>query len=192
MKKIVSLLVFLSILIPSTSINAQEIPTDETNQEAFVIPVPQDEIDREEQQQLKQQNSKGRTPLYEYKNELAGTQIAKKVKIGYAEGQPVKGTIFHSPGSFYWSDGGSKVTVTITVAYGAYSLGVTPGTVNGTGVVVKSPYTGQAVKLLIHKDIEVKKYKQYRKAVMGSGPWEYVGDVYTKVPVLNHFTVVKV
>ncbi|MGG2028360.1 hypothetical protein AB1282_21900 [Gottfriedia sp. S16(2024)] len=192
MKKIVSLLVFLSILISSTSINAQEIPTDETSQEAFVIPVPQEEIDREEQLQLKQQNNKARTPLYEYKNELAGTQTAKKVKIGYAAGQPPKGTIFHSPGSFYWSEGGSKVTVTITVAYGAYSLGVTPGTISGTGVVVKSPYKGQAVKLLIHKDIEVKKYKQYRKAVMGSGTWEYVGDVYTKVPVLNHYTVVKV
>ncbi|KQL33984.1 hypothetical protein AN960_20310 [Bacillus sp. FJAT-25509] len=192
MKKIVSLLVFLSILISSTSINAQEIPTDETSQEAFVIPVPQEEIDREEQLQLKQQNNKARTPLYEYKNELAGTQTAKKVKIGYAAGQPPKGTIFHSPGSFYWSEGGSKVTVTITVAYGAYSLGVTPGTISGTGVVVKSPYKGQAVKLLIHKDIKVKKYKQYRKAVMGSGTWEYVGDVYTKVPVLNHYTVVKV
>lgn len=192
MKKIASLLVFLNILISSTSINAQEIPTEETSQVAFVTPVPQEEIDREEQQQLEQQNSKGRTPLYEYKTELVGTQIAKKVKIGYAEGQPPKGTIFHSPGSFYWSNSGSKVTVTISVAYGAYSIGVTPGSISGTGVVVTSPYRGQAVKLLIHKDIEVKKYKQYRKTVMGSGKWEYVGDVYTKVPVLNHYTVVKV
>ncbi|PFH82955.1 hypothetical protein [Bacillus sp. AFS088145] len=77
MKKIVSILVFFSILISVTSINAQEIPTDETNQEAFVIPVHQEEIDREEQQQLEQQKSKGRTPLYEYKTQLVGTQIAK-------------------------------------------------------------------------------------------------------------------
>ncbi|WP_088071619.1 hypothetical protein [Gottfriedia luciferensis] len=86
--------------------------------------------------------------------------MATKVKIGYAEGQPPNGTIFDAKGGgFYWSDSGSKVTVTISVAYGAFSLGVTQGNINGTRVIVESPYVRQAVKLLIHKDIEVKKYK---------------------------------
>lgn len=191
MKKILTLLAIFSVFTFSTSINAEEISTDE--QTVQIIDIPQEEINRTEQIQLQLQRPQSRTEMYDYKTELVGTDTAVKVKIGYAENQPINGTVFNSSGGFYWSEGGTATTVSFTVAYGGFSLGVTPGKSGSTGTFITSPYSGTPVKLLIHKDIEVKKYKQYREPNMGTtAPWEYIGDVYTKVPTKNYLTVVKV
>jgi hypothetical protein len=194
MNKVLALLVFFSIYIYSTSINAQEnssaLQINQTEQTEIIVDIPQEEINRTEQELL-ENLTKQRSPLYEYKTEKVGTQTDEKVKIGYAENQPVNGTVFKSKGGFYWSNSGSNVTV--SVAYGSFSVGITPGKTGSAGYYIESPYINQACKLMIHKDIQVTKYKQYRRVVMGNGAeWEYIGNVYTKIPSKNYISVVKV
>ena len=93
-----------------------------------------------------------------------------------------------------WVNSGSNTTVSVSVSYGIFSIGVTPGKISKTtGQYIASPYIKKPCKLLIHKDIKVTKYKQYRKSTMGTGSkWVFTGYVYTKIPTVNYLSVVKV
>ncbi|WP_349948564.1 hypothetical protein ABFV83_09100 [Lacrimispora sp. BS-2] len=104
--------------------------------------------------------NKMRSPSYGYKLEKVGTNVAKKVKIGYAANQPANGTVFSSTGGFYWSDGGYETSVSFSVGYGVFSMSVSPGKTGASGKWVTSPYLNTPVKLLISKNITVTKYNK--------------------------------
>ncbi len=197
MKKMVMgflvLLLSISSLFQSVVSYASESATSEV--EEVIIERSQEEIYKEEQAAIRLLTTSGleRTPIYEYKIEQVGApQIARKVQIGFADNQPIGGTVFASPEGFYWTESGSTGSVTFAVGYGMFSLGVTPGKVGGTGSYIQSPYVNLPCKLMVHKDIQVTKYKEYRKYVMGDGSWEYIGDIYTKIPTVTYLSVVRV
>ena len=167
----------------------------DTKNHEVIIKIPQEVIDKAErdfEDQLMMNLNKMRSPSYEYRLDKVGTNVAKKVKIGYAANQPANGTVFSSTGGFYWSDGGNEVSVSFSIGYGVFSMSVSPGKTGTSGEWITSPYLNTPVKLLISKDITVTKYAKYRKPIAGNGGWQYVGDEYLKVPTMNYLDVVKV
>lgn len=172
-----------------------ETTSVDTSSHEVKIKIPQEVIEKAEQDakdQIMMNLNRKRSPEYEYRLEKVGTEVAKKVKIGYAANQPANGTVFSSPGGFYWSDGGSEVSVSFSIGYGVFSISVSPGKTGTSGDWIETPYLNTPVKLLISKDITVTKYNKYRKPIAGSGGWQYVGDEYLKVPTMNYLDVVKV
>jgi len=107
----------------------------------------------------------------EYKRELVETKNFTKKYIGVAGNQPSNGTVFMSPGGFYWSDGGSTVSVSFALTTGAISLGISVGKTGSSGQYIDAP-VNTACKLHIYKDITVNKYAVYKKTV-GSSTWVF-------------------
>lgn len=114
----------------------------------------------------------------EYKKELVETKSFTKKYIGVAAGQPSNGTVFSSPGGFYWSDGGNNVDVSFAMTAGVVSLGISAGKTGTTGQYISSPYVNRACKLHIYKDVTVYKHAIYKRISSGSA-WTLDSYVYT-------------
>jgi len=130
-------------------------------------------------------------PLYYTDCRNMGTQTAVRVRIGEAANQPLHGTVFSPPGGgFYWSDGGHEVSVSFTVAWGPFSLSVSPGGTGSSGQIQKSPYTNHACKLIIYKDIQVTRYDFYRKPhSQPNDSWTFFKTLYSQHPVKTYLVV---
>lgn len=119
----------------------------------------------------------------EYKRDRIGSETDYDVYAGPANGQPVNGTIFTSPGGFHWSDGGlfNSVTVSFGVSFGRFSTSVSVGSVGGTtGKLISAP-TGVRCKLYVYRDITCTRYANYERMRGSTGPWTFTGydDVIT-------------
>lgn len=193
MKKMIVLALIITLFTQS-SVFAQGLSMEESI-EGLRLEVPKEEIEIMEQEAMNSYMNKYnmlKSPAYEYKTELQGSNIAKKVRIGYAGNQPANGTYFSSPGGFYWTDGGYEIDVSVSVSYGIFSVSIARGSAGSSGSYISSPYINKACKLLIYKDIKVSHYKIYRRPIMGPNVWEFVNDTYTQVPVANYLDVVLV
>ncbi|MGL5711991.1 MAG: hypothetical protein ACRCX2_03155 [Paraclostridium sp.] len=168
---------------------------NELNNEDVVIELSSEEIEKLEDEQIRDitsSYSEGKTDGWEYDWRPTGSAQSTKANIGYAGNQPIGGTVFNSPGGFFWQDGGSNKTVSISVGYGTFSVSVPLGKVTGSsGQYISSPWTKVPVKLHVAKDIKVQKYNVYRKPKYG-GQWQFYKVDYTKIPYRNHLSVRKV
>lgn len=121
----------------------------------------------------------------EYKRELVcPPELVEDMEIGFASGQPANGTVFASPGGFYWKDGGlfNSVDVNFSVSWGIVSASISVGSTGGTGEYISAP-TNTRCKLFIKKDIEVARYANYERMRGSTGAWTFTGyeDVVTVV-----------
>ena len=160
----------------------------------LIIDVPKVKLESIERQTMENiiENEKKLAPEYEYKYVKVGSQTKTKVKIGYAAGQKSNGTVFSSPGGFYWQDGGNNVSISVSVAYGVFSVSASPGSVQNSGKWISSPYVGKPCKLLIYKDIEISKIEVYRKRAMTSESWKLYKTEYPSKETREYLEVVKV
>lgn len=195
MKKLLSIILSLTMVFASTTIAAAKENRDTKESKEVIISIPREEIQNQEKEAIDSYLNGLIVPMtndYEYKAVLVGTQTNRKVRIGYAANQPVNGTSFASPGGFYWTDGGNEVSVSVSFAYEMLSVSVSPGQTGASGTWISSPYVNIPCKLLIYKDIQVSKYQLYRRLIMHPEyGWEYTGDTYTHTPTLNYLEVVR-
>ncbi len=195
MKKLLSIILSLTMIFASTTMAAAQENRDTKESKELIISIPREEPAKLEKEAIDSYLNRLNMPAtndYEYKAVLVGTQTNKKVRIGYAGNQPVNGTSFASPGGFYWTDGGYDVSVSVSFAYELFSVSVSAGKTGASGTWISSPYINIPCKLLIYKDIEVSKYQLYRRLIMRPElGWEYTGDSYTTRPTLNYLEVVQ-
>lgn len=125
----------------------------------------------------------------EYKRELVGEpKLFEKHPIGFASGQPANGTVFTSPGGFYWSDGGllNSVDVSLGASWGIFSISV--GSVGGTGRYIDAP-TNTRCKLFIYKDIVCEKYANYERLRGSTGEWTFTGYENVAYVITEHLEI---
>ncbi len=127
----------------------------------------------------------------EAKRELVNAKTLVKHPIGYAKGQPANGTVFSSPGGFYWSDGGfgNSVTLNLSLGWGPVSANVSVGSTGGTtGKFISSPYVNKPCKLFIYKDLSCKRYANYERLI-GTTTWKFVGYDNVVTPTREYLEV---
>lgn len=126
----------------------------------------------------------------EAKRELVNTQTLVKQPIGYAKGQPANGTVFYSPGGFYWSDGGlgTNVNLNLTVGWGVVSANVSVGSTDGTSGTYISAPLNKPCKLFIYKDLTCKRYANYERLI-GTTTWRFTGYDNVVTPTRSYLEV---
>lgn len=201
--KVLALIVslFASSCYP-VNVHASEIDSAEivADKNVIIINHTPEQIEKDKEEALKKLMDEVKSPRMDEvveKWEKVSTKTVTKKGIGYAANQKANGTVFSSPGGFYWQDGGNDVYVGISLNFGAgltsFSLAVSPGKTATTGVWISSPYVNQACKLYIYKDLEITQYKVYRKNKYApDSAYQFVGYQYTKVDTKDYLTVLKV
>lgn len=104
-------------------------------------------------EKLKNSESVSRMDEIVYDWRYVGKTKVTKKGIGYAGNQKSGGTVFTSPGGFYWQDGGYKTSVSFSSNFGydpvSTSFDVSRGSQQKTGVWISSPYVNKPCKLYI-------------------------------------------
>lgn len=162
---------------------------------SVIVNTPKEKIEQIQNEKINKiiENEQQLAPEYEYKYVKVESSTARKVRIGYASGQPSNGTVFMSPGGFWWKTGGStSVPVSVSVSFGVFSVIASPGSVQSAGTYVSSPYVNQACKLLVYKDIEISKVEVYRKRAMTTDTWTLYTTEYPSAQTRDYLEVVRV
>lgn len=128
----------------------------------------------------------------EVKRELVRTQTLVKQPIGYAKGQLSNGTVFLSPGGFYWQDGGlgNSVNLNLSVGWGVVSASVSVGSTSTggvTGYFAEAP-VNKACKLYIYKDLTCNRYANYER-LSSNSEWKFTGYDTTVIPTKIYLEV---
>lgn len=123
----------------------------------------------------------------EYKREVVETKNFTKKYIGVAGNQPSGGTVFSSPGGFYWSDGGNIVNVSFALSAGPVSIGISAGKTGSSGTYISAP-VNTACKLHVYRDVTVRKYALYKRTV-GSNTWTLDSYSYGAETTRNYLEV---
>ncbi len=112
-----------------------------------------------------------------YKEKLGST--TETIDLGAAEGQPDDGTKFDSPGgAFYWTEGGSSIDVSVSIAGKAVSIDLTPGEISDKVTQYSQNVPpNRYYKLGVKKTVKVTQYKIYRRLQGSTGAWTF--DSYT-------------
>lgn len=112
----------------------------------------------------------------EYKRTLVSSESIDETPIGFASGQPANGTIFTSPGGFFWNDGGlfNSVDISFSVSWGIVSASVSVGSTGTTGESISAP-TNTRCKLFIYKEFTVDRYANYERVRGSTGAWTFTG-----------------
>lgn len=109
---------------------------------------------------------------WDYKWVDVDSKTLTKVRIGEAGNQPSKGTVFTSPGGFFWQDGSPFVELSLGFTFGKVTVNAAKGSVGSTGDYISAP-VDVPCKLIIYKDIKVTKYAVYRKKPFTSQEWTF-------------------
>lgn len=126
----------------------------------------------------------------EGKRELVGTETYIKKPIGYAKGQPANGTVFSSPGGFFWVDGGfgNSVSLNLSLSWGIVSANISVGSTGGTSGYFISAPVNKPCKLFIYKDLTCKRYANYERLI-GTSTWRLTGYDTVVTPTRTYFEV---
>lgn len=180
------------LLTTNTKVSAKGLDSKESQE--IILELSEEEIKVYEKEQIKaitDSYNNSKADGWEYDWRPVGSEN-KKVNIGYAGAQPSGGTVFNSPGGFYWQDGGYNRTVSVGVSYGVFSVSVSAGKSSSSGRYISSPWTKVPVKLHVAKDIKVQKYSVYRRSKYAGGQWQFYKTDYTKTPYRDYLTVDRV
>lgn len=194
MKKIIlSLLSFCSIF--ALSFSPTFALTEENEDYIVIIEHSQEQIERDREKALEElKNSQPTTRMDEIISDwrYVGRQKFIEKPIGYAGNQKSGGTVFRSPGGFYWQDGGYEASVdfSLSLGYGpvSVSMNISRGSSQSTGQWISSPYVNRACKLYIHKDVEITAYAVYTKPKY-SGSWTFSRYQYVSVDTRDYLSV---
>lgn len=165
MKRIISLIVLLSLIIPTalSPVYAVHASSDQT----YII--PQEIRDANFQQQIEHQINAIQNSIstlrddryHTYYNETVETQI--KTVSGFAGQQPSGGVQFETGGSFYWKDsGGPEVNFSVTFSAPvkvidlSVGLGISAKSSDSVAYIVNVPASSGFYKLHVTKNMEVR------------------------------------
>lgn len=195
MKKIIiSVLCCCSIFALSFSSSIAMTDNDEEYY-TVIIDHSEEQIEQDREKALeKLKNSEPVTKMDEIISDwryVGRSKITRK-GIGYAGNQKPDGTVFESPGGFYWQDGGYETSVSFSLSFGygpvSMSFDISRGSKQATGEWISSPYVNKPCKLYIYKDIEVTAYAVYKKPKY-SGNWTFSGYQYVPVETRDYLSV---
>lgn len=210
-RAVISVLVMLSLVLGSFGIacagsNVTQAQTNGTTVKTYAVPAAQVEKQHQDcvNRELERLNSEKGSSLqssstdslkvvkYIYKSVAAGSETKTNVKIGWANGQPVNGYVFGSPGGqLHWQDdSGTPITISLSLAWKALSVSVSPGSTGSTGEEVPVPdaFVNRAVKLQINKDLTTYRNGYYR-AIAGTSNWTFLYYLYDTQTTRVYFNV---
>lgn len=128
---------------------------------------------------------------WDYERRLVSCENKYKVSAGYAAGQPTYGTQFpNTTSGFLWKDGGSNVTVSVSLSYGPVSISISPGSISSTGYYINVPNANVYAKLKVFRDVRICKYNVYKKLAGTSGSWYFSHVEYTTTVLGQSFAIV--
>lgn len=181
--------------VMSTEVKATDLVD---NNNAVIIEVSEEEMNKQEKMQIENKNisyeGKSQDMRYwEYDwRPVDEPKYAVNIPVGYPSGQPAGGTVFYSENAgFFWKDGGSQITVNVSVGYGPFRVATTLGSKSPTGefIGIEKAQKGVPVKLYISKDFKVIKYNVYRKPKGSNAPWEFYTTEVTNSVFRNRLSI---